>query len=136
MHGSEDFLVLNVSTGHRQHLRAKAKFAKFASDRVVGQLGIVRVKGSPVAADQCGTCDAAAGDFLQAKRAVGVLHRERALGAGRHEVDLAGGKVGDVRLVGETDAMALLRLLPAALEFERVFVVTHLEIDFKKIRTG
>ena len=68
MHGSEDFLVLNVSTGHRQHLRAKAKFAKFASDRVVGQLGIVRVEGSPVAADQCGACDAAAGDFLQAKR--------------------------------------------------------------------
>ena len=45
MHGSEDFLVLNVSTGHRQHLRAKAKFAKFASDRVIGQLGIVLVKG-------------------------------------------------------------------------------------------
>ena len=35
---------------------------------------------------------------------------------GRHEVDLAGGKVGDVRFVGKTYAMAFLRLLLTALE--------------------
>ena len=43
-------------------------------------------------------------------------HAISAVAAGRHKVHLACGKVGDVRFVGKTYAMAFLRLLLTALE--------------------
>ena len=55
------------------------------------------------------------------------------MAAGRHEVHLAGGEVGDVRLVGEADAVALLRLLPSALEPKRVRVVNERKVNFEMV---
>ena len=134
--GAEDFFILNVAAGHRQFLCAETKFTQFAGDRVTRQFRVMLVNDCLLAAEEGGVDDFSALDCLQAKRAVGVLHDESALASSRDEVHFAGREVSHVWLVDETDAMAFLRLLFAALEIEGVGVVAVLEIDFEMIGPG
>ena len=58
------------------------------------------------------------------------------MGAGRDEIDLARGQIGDVRVVSETEPMALLRLLRAKIEVKSVERAVVVEIDFDPIGSG
>ena len=72
-----------------------------------------------------------------AERAVLVFHRELAARVGGHEIDLAGGQIGDVRRLAEAETVGFLRLLAVQPEpggenaavFER-------EVDFDRVGVG
>ena len=80
--------------------------------------------------------NASAADAHQADGAVLVAHRELALRALRHKINFARGQIGDVGLFAAAQAVALLRLLPAALQGEPVRLAEDREIDLKIIGPG
>ena len=64
-----------------------------------------------------------------------VLHREGSARARGNEVDLACRKVGHVRIISETESVALLSLLFAKIEVERQNAAGVFEIDLHPICT-
>ena len=64
-----------------------------------------------------------------------VLHWEDSTRPGRNEVDLTCGKVGDVRLISQTESVALLGLLFAKIEAQRENAARVFEIDLHPVCT-
>lgn len=131
----EDFLVLDVASGDRQHLRAKAEFAELAGERIIAKFVAVGGHGGFVAPQEGCVDDAAAGDGHQPDGAVFVLHRELAFGAGRDEVHLARRQVRDVG-TAPSQAVTFLGLLAPKLDVKLIHLVAEAEVDVHAVRAG
>ena len=133
---SPDFFVLNVTARDRENLCSEAQLAEFARHWVGDEFLIMGFHERVVAAEEFGFLDAAAGDMHEADRAVFVAHGKFARSPGGHIINLASREVGDIRFVTPAEAVALLCLLAAEFEPERVGFSVEQKIDLYPIGLG
>ena len=135
MAGAEDFFVLDVSAGNREHLRAETEFTERAGHRIVLQTRVVGVDGRLISRDERGGNDAAVGDFEHTEGAVLVFHRELAAGVVRDEIHFTGRQVRDIRRLAVAEAVGLLGFLIREAEpCGEHAAVFEGEVDFNRVR--
>ena len=135
MDGPANLLVLNVASGKRQNLGPEAQLAEFPGDRILRELDVMSIDRFLIPLEQLRFFNAPFGNMHQPNGPVLVLHWEDSTRPGGDEVDLTCGKVGDVRLVSQTESVALLGLLFAKIEAKRENAARVFEIDLHPVCT-
>lgn len=108
---SENFFILDISTGEGEDLGAEAELAQFARDGVGDDFVLMIADGLKVPPDERGMDDSAIPNLHESEGAILVFHGECAFGAGWNEIDFACRKISDVGLFPAAEAMTFLGFL-------------------------
>ncbi len=136
VHRAKDLFVLDIAAGEGQHLGAEPEFADGPDHGIVLEPPVVILNGCVVAVDKLRAVNLSVLDVEQPDRALVILEGKHAFGAFRHEVDLAGRKVGHIRLARGAETVTLLGFLAVSMELEGISCAFDLEIQLEAISPG
>src|SRR4030088_3403473 len=133
VHGSQNFLVLNIASGDRQKLSPKAQFPEFTSRWVFLNFFLMRFDRKQIPLQKLGFNNSSPFDRHQTDRAIFKFERESSGSTCWNIINLAGRQGCDV-WSASTQPVTLLGFLSIQVQVKSKFIITVREIDFDPVR--